>query len=86
MDPTDTDAPPVAIPPDALSPEALRGIIESFVLREGTDYGDQEATFESKVEDVRRQLQRGEAEILWDPSTESVQLVAKNRFRNRQPL
>jgi len=59
-------------------------VIESFVLREGTDYGDHEATFESKVDDVQRQLQRGEADIVWDPTTESVQLVAgRQRLRSR---
>jgi uncharacterized protein len=84
MEPIDPVAQPVSIPPDALSPEALRGIIESFVLREGTDYGDFEATFESKVDDVRRQLERGEADILWDPHTESVHLVAKVRLRDHR--
>ena len=75
-DTAETPTEPVRIPYDALSPDALRGVIESFVLREGTDYGDHEATFESKVDDVQRQLQRGEADIVWDPTTESVQLVA----------
>jgi uncharacterized protein YheU (UPF0270 family) len=80
----ETPTEPVRIPYDALSPDALRAVIESFVLREGTDYGDHEATFESKVDDVQRQLQRGEADIVWDPTTESVQLVAgRQRLRSR---
>jgi hypothetical protein len=83
-DTAETPTEPVRIPYDALSPDALRGVIESFVLREGTDYGDHEATFESKVDDVQRQLQRGEADIVWDPTTESVQLVAgRQRLRSR---
>jgi uncharacterized protein YheU (UPF0270 family) len=82
-DTAETPTEPVRIPYDALSPDALRGVIESFVLREGTDYGDHEATFESKVDDVQRQLQRGEADIVWDPTTESVQLVAgRQRLRS----
>ena len=64
--------PPVEIPCDQLSADALRGVVESFVLREGTDYGDREVPFEAKVEQVLRQLRRGEAQILFDPSTESV--------------
>jgi hypothetical protein len=77
MDPTATDErpEPVRIPHTELSADALRGVVESFVLREGTDYGQHEATFESKVDDVMRQLDRGEAEILWDPASESVHLV-----------
>jgi len=74
-------AAPVEIPLDELSGEALRGIAESFVLREGTDYGDREVPFEAKVEQVLRQLMRGEAQILFDPSTESVDLVVSRRFR-----
>ena len=47
---------PVEVPADALSPEALRGVIEHFVLREGTDYGEREYSLEQKVADVLRQL------------------------------
>jgi len=76
-------AAPVEIPCGELSDEALRGIAESFVLREGTDYGDREVPFEAKVEQVLRQLMRGEAQILFDPSTESVDVVVSRRFRER---
>jgi uncharacterized protein len=63
---------PVEIPIEALPPETLRSLIEHFVLREGTDYGAVEATLESKVADVQRQLARGEARIVFDPGTETV--------------
>jgi uncharacterized protein YheU (UPF0270 family) len=66
---------PVEIPLDALSAEALQGVIESFVGREGTDYGERERTLAEKVADVRRQLERGEARIVFDPETESVNIV-----------
>jgi hypothetical protein len=39
-----------------LSPEALRGVIEAFVTREGTDYGAQEVPLDTKVCQVRQQL------------------------------
>lgn len=68
-------AEPVAIPFDELSPDARRGIAESLVLREGTDYGDREVPFEAKVEQVLRQLERGEARIVFDPATESVDIT-----------
>ena len=68
-------AAPVEIPCDELSAEALRGIAESFVLREGTDYGDREVPFEAKVGQVLRQLERGEARIVFDPATESVDIT-----------
>jgi uncharacterized protein YheU (UPF0270 family) len=70
------DAPePVEIPLAALAPDVLRGVIEAFVLREGTDYGERERTLEEKVADVRRQLERGEARIVFDPETETVDIV-----------
>ena len=75
----------VPIPYQELSAEALRGVIESFVLREGTDYGQHEKTFESKIDDVMRQLMRGEAEILWDPASETVQFVPGRGRRPGRP-
>ena len=70
-------AEPVPIPVQELSPDALRGVVESFVLREGTDYGTYEYSLEQKVAHVMRQLEKGEALIMFDPNTESVQLVVK---------
>lgn len=70
---------PVEIDPDDLSPQALRGLIEAFVNREGTDYGAVERTLDEKVADVRRQLARGEARIVFDPETESVTVVPSPR-------
>ena len=62
----------IEIPADELSADALTGVLESFVLREGTDYGEKELTFEEKVVRLRRALERREARILFDPETETV--------------
>ena len=66
---------PIPIPHAELSAEALRGVIESFVLREGTDYGEREHSLEQKVAQVRAQLERGQARILFDPESNTVTLV-----------
>jgi len=58
-----------------LSPQALRGLIEEFVSREGTDYGLREMSFETKVRDVERQLESGEARIVFDVLQESANIV-----------
>ena len=63
------------IPHRELSDEALRGVVEAFVLREGTDYGQRDYSLEEKIAAVIRQLDRGEAEILFDSDTESVSIV-----------
>lgn len=74
-------APPVAIPIDVLSPAALAGVIEAFVLREGTDYGARETELAAKTAQVRAQLERGEAKIVFDPSSRSVTLLTLAEFR-----
>ena len=63
------------IPHTEISPSALRGLIEAFVLREGTDYGEIEARFDDKVAEVLAQLERGEARIVFDSRTRSVGIV-----------
>src|SRR5690606_18935038 len=83
-DPEGEGGEPVEVPLDTLSPAALRGVIEAFVLREGTDYGERERTLEEKVADVRRQLARGEARIVFDPATESVDIVPARPPRARR--
>ena len=68
---------PIVIPHRDLSETALRGVLESFVLREGTDYGEREISLDQKVAQVLRQLERGEAQIVFDPVVESVDIVVK---------
>jgi uncharacterized protein YheU (UPF0270 family) len=65
----------LTIPYRELTPAALRGVVEAFVLREGTDYGSHEFTLEEKVNHVMAQLERSEAAIVFDPETESVDIV-----------
>jgi uncharacterized protein len=64
----------VEVPVSELAPETLQALVESFVLREGTEYGLQEVPLASKVAQVIRQLQRREARIVFDPVTESVDI------------
>lgn len=71
----------VVIPHTSLSAEALRGVIEEFVTREGTDYGEQEHSLEQKAERVSRQLEAGEVVIVFDPETESVGLLRHEQLK-----
>jgi hypothetical protein len=68
-------AEPVVVPHTELAADLLRAVIESFVLREGTDYGEQEFSLDQKVAKVMRQLERREAQIVFDPDTESVAIL-----------
>ena len=63
------------IPHTELSAEALRAVIEEFITREGTDYGMQEYSLEQKIEQVRGQLARGEVRIVFDPDSQTCNLL-----------
>lgn len=63
------------IPINSLSEAALRGVIEAFVNREGTDYGEVETPFERKVEEVRAALAAGRARLTFDAQTETCNIV-----------
>lgn len=67
----------IEVPYEALSAEALRGVVESFVLREGTDYGEREVSLDAKVSQVMRRLECGEARLVFDPRTSTVNVVAR---------
>ena len=62
----------IEIPWRSLSPAALTGLVEAFVLQEGTDYGHSEYSIEEKVASVRTQLSSGKAYISFDPDTETA--------------
>ena len=71
----------IEIPFKRLDNDVLTAIIEEFVLREGTDYGAQEANFENKVTQVRSQLESGDVLITYDPKTENCTLLTREQFR-----
>jgi uncharacterized protein YheU (UPF0270 family) len=70
-------APPdfVLVPYTELTAELLRAVVESFVLREGTDYGDRELSLDEKVARMIAQLKNGEANLVFDPGSESVTIL-----------
>jgi uncharacterized protein len=72
---------PVPIPLDSLSPEALDGLVEEFVTRDGTDYGLVERTVAEKKSAVLRQLRRGDVVIVFDAELESCTIVSKDDLR-----
>lgn len=66
---------PVVVPHGKLSAEALLGVIEEFVTREGTDYGGVSVPLNVKVAQVRSQLEGGQALLVYDPETQSCNLI-----------
>jgi uncharacterized protein len=62
------------IPVDRLSAEALRGVVEEFVLREGTDYGTKEVSAETKFWQVKDKLEKGLAVLVFDDEAETTNI------------
>lgn len=68
------------IPWQEISADALSNLIREFVLREGTDYGENEVSLEQKIEQVKTQLKRGEAVIVFSELHETVDIQLKQKF------
>ena len=71
----------VEVPWEGLSADALEGLVEEFVTRDGTDYGTSERSLASKKAEVRRLLERGEVRIVFDPESGTANLVGRDEVR-----
>ena len=65
------------VPIDALEADTLYSLAESFVLREGTDYGEQEVSLDVKVQQVLERLKSGEAVLVYSELHENVDIKRK---------
>jgi len=63
------------IPYNQLNPETLHGVIEEFVTRDGTDYGEIEVPLETKISQVSGQLKSGKVVIVFDQTTETCNIL-----------
>ncbi len=73
--------PPIVLSPDDLSPAALRGLVEEYVTRDGTDYGEVERSTQQKITAVFAQIESGEALIVFDPDSETANIVLAVHYR-----
>lgn len=69
------------IPVNKLSAKALRGVINEFISRDGTDYGEIEVPWETKFRHVKEKLKNGSAVLIFDDETETT-----NIFLAKDPL
>ncbi len=85
----DKVADPILISPAYLSPPSLTAVIESFVQREGTDYGPTEISLEQKILNIRRRMEKKEIFLVFDPDTESITFLTSSewqKFRNKNEV
>ena len=68
------------IPWQELAEDTLINIVESVILREGTDYGSHEQTFEQKKKALLNRICQGHAVIVWSELHESIDIKDKTDF------
>ena len=73
----------IAVPLDRVSPEALYGIIEEFVTREGTEYGHTDYSLQQKIAQVEQQLHQGLAIIAFDAASESCTIIPASKWHRQ---
>ncbi len=78
-------AAPIEVPVEALSDETLTAVIESFILREATDYGREELSHETKVLRLRKQLAKAEIKLIFDANTESITFITQKDWAKLRP-
>ena len=76
----------IEIPPNMLADEILVSIIEEFINREGTDYGKQEVQLDLQIKKARSKIIRGDVLIMFDPKTESCNLITKEELSSIKKL
>lgn len=69
------------IPLDQLNEDTLNAIIEDFILREGTDYGEFDTSKADKISQVRSQLKQGTAVLVYSELHESVNILPSEQFQ-----
>jgi hypothetical protein len=65
----------VAIPHQRLAADTLQAVIEEYITRDGTDYGDSEVSLQAKVLQAMKKLESGEVKIVFYPASAHCQIV-----------
>lgn len=68
------------IPWQELEESTLYNVLDSFILREGTDYGARELALDEKRERLLAQLKENKVVIVWSELHESLDIKDKKSF------
>jgi len=71
----------VDVPPSRVPEDSLRGLLEEFASRDGTDYGASETPLDERVRQLRRRLNAGEVALLFDVDSETWDLLPRDDAR-----
>jgi len=72
---SDKNEEPILVDYLSLQPATLRSLVEDFVTRSGTDYGETEVSLDQRVADVIAQLVSGKALVSFDAAAGSATIV-----------
>ena len=72
------------IPYKDLQPDTLTGIIREFVLREGTEYGEDDVPLSNKVAHVKQQLANGSAFLVYSELHDTVNILPIDQFNQQE--
>ena len=72
------------IPYNELTLEALQALIEDFVTRDGTDYGQDEMRMQDKAAHLLALLKTGELSITFNEDTQSCGIVTREELSKRE--
>ncbi|WP_160060238.1 YheU family protein [Psychromonas sp. L1A2] len=72
------------IPYQQLDETTLNNLIEQYILREGTDYGEVEFSLQEKTLQITQQIKNEDIYIMYSELNESVTLVSKQEFQQTQ--
>jgi len=72
------------IPHTDLEPDTLSSIIKEFVLREGTEYGEQDVKLSDKITQVKQQLANGSALLVYSELHDTVNILPLEQFEQQK--
>lgn len=77
---------PLVIPYEELNPDTLRAMLEDYVTRDGTEYGETETPIAERIDFVLRQLRAGKAFILYDAESASFTIGSREQMTTQEPF
>lgn len=76
----------LVVPWDSLEPETLISLVEEFVTREGTEYGEFDVGLQPKVNRVVAGVREGEFLIVYDRDSQTCNIITKQQMASRSSV
>lgn len=73
----------LVIPYQELDPLALNNLLEEYISRAGTDYGEHEYSMSDKVTQLLNQLKQGIIVICYDPDSLTCNLLEAGQVNKK---